>query len=94
MQVSEDPGEGHAAASGDAPGAPVAASRSTGPGMYAGIGLQYAGTLVAFAFGGWYLDGKFGSQPWCLLLCVLLGFVGGTISLVHKVPPPGGRRPS
>ncbi|MEM7306932.1 MAG: AtpZ/AtpI family protein [Planctomycetota bacterium] len=57
---------------------------------YAGLGFQFAATLVLFSLGGWWLDGKLGSSPWLLLLGVLLGFGGGMLSLVKKVPGATG----
>jgi F0F1-type ATP synthase assembly protein I len=61
---------------------------------YAGLGLQFALTLIAFALAGWWLDAKLGSSPWLLLLGVLLGATGGFVALVRAVPPArGGARP-
>lgn len=61
-----------------------------GYGRYAGLGLSYAATIGVFAWLGWYLDERLGSRPWFLIGGVLVGFVGGTISLVRKVPPARG----
>ena len=63
----------------------------SGYGRYAGVGLQYAATLGLFAWGGYALDARLGTQPLLLILGVLLGFAGGTISLVRKVPPVQSR---
>jgi hypothetical protein len=54
---------------------------------YAGLGIQFGLTLGAFGLIGWWLDAKFGTEPWLFLLTMLLAFVGATVSLVHKVPP-------
>lgn len=61
-------------------------------GRYASLGMQFAATIGLFAWAGWWLDGKLGTRPIALIVGVLLGFVGGLVSLVHKVPPPRGRR--
>ena len=51
----------------------------------AGIGVQFGAVISLFALLGYWLDERMGSSPWLLLLGVLLGFVGGTISLVKAV---------
>lgn len=60
-------------------------------GRLAGIGLQFGAVLTLFALGGYWLDGRLGTRPTFLLLGVLLGFAGGTISLV-KATARGKRR--
>ena len=73
--------------------APKPSGRS-GPGSdyarYGGLGLQFAMTIAVFALGGWWLDGKLGWSPWLLLTGVFLGFFGGLISMVKKVPGGAG----
>ena len=54
---------------------------------YSGVGLQFAATIGVFAFGGYWLDGKLGSEPWLLIVGVLLGFVLGLYSMTKKVLP-------
>jgi len=58
---------------------------------YSGVGLQFAGTVGLFALGGYWLDARWGSSPWLLLVGVFLGFAGGLVSIVKKVAPPGKR---
>ena len=53
---------------------------------YAGLGLQFAGSIGVFALLGWWLDEKLGTSPWLLLLGVFTGFGGGLYALVKKVP--------
>jgi F0F1-type ATP synthase assembly protein I len=55
---------------------------------YAGLGVQFAGTLLVFGAIGYALDHWLGTLPWLLVAGVLLGFVGGTISMVRRVFPP------
>lgn len=50
----------------------------------AGVGLQFGLTICLFAYIGLKLDQKFDTSPWILVAGVLLGFVGGTISLLKK----------
>lgn len=52
--------------------------------QYAGVGMQFGLTICLFALLGRWLDGRFGTGPWLLLLGVLLGFGGGTYSLLKK----------
>jgi F0F1-type ATP synthase assembly protein I len=39
----------------------------------AGAGLQFAVTLVVFAFAGIWLDRRFGTSPWLLIVLVFGG---------------------
>lgn len=55
-------------------------------GKHAGHGMQYAITIAVFALIGWRLDLWLGTGPWLLLLLLLLGFVGATVSLVKSIP--------
>ena len=50
----------------------------------AGAGLQFGLTICIFALLGHWLDGKFGTGPWLLVVGVLLAFAGGTVSLLKK----------
>jgi len=59
-------------------------------GRYAGLGAQFALVICLLAFAGYALDDRLGTLPLFLILGVLAGFVGGTISIVKKVPPPRG----
>lgn len=49
-----------------------------------GAGLQFGVVICIFALLGNWLDGKFETKPWLLVAGVLIGFVGGTISLLKK----------
>ncbi|MDA1265824.1 MAG: AtpZ/AtpI family protein [Planctomycetota bacterium] len=51
----------------------------------AGVGVQFGAAITVFALAGHWLDGRFGTRPLLLILGVLLGFAGGTISLVLAV---------
>lgn len=58
---------------------------------YSGLGLQLGVIVTLFSLGGNWLDQRLGTRPWFLLVGVLLGFVGGTISVVSRVPGSSGR---
>ena len=55
-------------------------------GRYSGLGCQLGATLLVFALGGYWLDRWFGTLPLFLILGTLSGFLGGTLSIVRKVP--------
>jgi ATP synthase protein I len=44
------------------------------PTELAGIGVQFALVLIAFLFGGRWLDAKLGTEPWLLMAGVFVGF--------------------
>ena len=50
-----------------------------------GVGLQFAAAIVLFLFLGRWLDGVFGTEPWLLLIGVMLGAVGGFLSLYRQL---------
>ncbi|MSR62682.1 MAG: AtpZ/AtpI family protein [Planctomycetes bacterium] len=65
---------------------------------YSGLGLQFAATVVVFAFAGRWLDGRTGTSPLALLFGVFLGFGLGLYSMVKKLPsspkkPGAGKHP-
>ena len=69
------------------------ATRGNDFAKYSGLGLQLGAAITVLALIGHWLDQRLGTEPWLLVVGVLCGSVGGTISLVSKVPPPqGGRR--
>ena len=52
---------------------------------FAGVGLQFAITILVFAFGGIWLDKKLGSSPWLLLLMVFGGAALGFWSMYRQL---------
>ena len=60
-----------------------------------GSGLTFGVVVALFAYGGLWLDETLGSKPWCLLVGIMLGLLGGTIHLLGSLAPdalPFGRR--
>lgn len=55
---------------------------------YAGLGLQFAFTLVAFGALGWWLDSRLGTEPWLLVAGIFLGAGAAFLALLRAVPPP------
>jgi F0F1-type ATP synthase assembly protein I len=60
---------------------------------FAGVGVQYALTILLLTLAGIWLDDKFGTAPLFLVVLLLLAFVGATYSLVHQVLGPDKRGP-
>ncbi|MCU0865817.1 MAG: AtpZ/AtpI family protein [Planctomycetes bacterium] len=61
-----------------------------------GAGLTLAVSVVLSAYGGLWLDARFGTKPWLLLLCVGFGIVGGILHLIRVLAPelwPFGKLP-
>lgn len=52
---------------------------------FAGIGLQFAVTILVFVFAGVWLDKRLGTSPWLLLVCVFAGAGGGFYSMYRRV---------
>lgn len=52
---------------------------------FAGIGLQFALTIFVFSFAGVWLDRRFGTSPWLLIICVFAGAAGGFFSMFRKI---------
>ena len=54
-------------------------------GEYAGVGLQFALTIVGFMFAGMWLDRALGTSPWLLILFVFGGAAAGFYSIYRKL---------
>jgi ATP synthase protein I len=61
-------------------------------GRVMGVGLQFAAAIVLFLFAGKWVDSKLGTEPWFLLLGVLVGLVGGFVSLYRQLSTPQARK--
>src|SRR5215468_6898567 len=51
---------------------------------YSGVGLELAGATAGLALVGYWIDGKFGTSPWGILIGVVIGIVGGLYNLVKE----------
>lgn len=60
-------------------------------GPYMGLGIQLAAAMVVFGGIGWWLDERWGTTPWLLVAGVLLGAVGGMISIIRTTIRSGRR---
>ena len=51
---------------------------------HSGIGLELAGAIGGLALVGYWIDRRFGTQPWGMLGGVVIGLVGGLYNLVRE----------
>ncbi|MBK9383824.1 MAG: AtpZ/AtpI family protein [Planctomycetes bacterium] len=54
---------------------------------YATAGFTFAGTMLVLGGAGYFVDRAAGTQPWLLLLGLVVGAVGGFIHLVLQFSP-------
>jgi F0F1-type ATP synthase assembly protein I len=59
--------------------------RGTSVGEYAGLGLQFAASIILFLFLGQWLDRKLGTAPWMLLIGVFVGAGGSFYSMYRRL---------
>jgi F0F1-type ATP synthase assembly protein I len=52
---------------------------------FAGVGLQFAVTLVVFALAGIWLDKRLGTSPWLLIVLVMGGAGLGFWTMVRRL---------
>lgn len=58
---------------------------------FAGVGIQYAATILILTLAGIWVDKRAGTAPLFLLVFLLLGFVGATWSLIQQVLRPSDK---
>jgi len=59
-------------------------SRFPGWVRHSGVGLELAGALAGFALVGYWIDRWYKTEPWGLVIGVILGMVGGLYNLVRQ----------
>ena len=42
-------------------------------GKYAGVGIQFAVSIIVFLYAGQWIDGKLGTGPWGMMIGVFVG---------------------
>jgi ATP synthase protein I len=52
---------------------------------YASLGLQLVITIIIFAYAGWWIDGKFDTRPWFLIILTFLGAIAGMVTFIRTV---------
>ncbi|MHC4937596.1 MAG: AtpZ/AtpI family protein [Planctomycetota bacterium] len=60
---------------------------------FLGVGMQYGLSIALFTWAGTWLDAKLSLSPLFTLLGFLLGFVGGTVSLIYEVLGSNKKKP-
>jgi F0F1-type ATP synthase assembly protein I len=81
-------------------GDPKRSGPAGGAGRYLGAGFQFAAAILFFVFVGQWLDSRFGTGPWLLLVGVFVGAAAGFHSLYRQLVttpreqgrPGGGRK--
>ena len=59
------------------------ASNSTALGQALRLSAEFISGVVAGGIVGWIVDAVFGSAPWGLIVCVILGFCAGMLNLMR-----------
>ncbi len=60
---------------------------------HATIGIEYVAAVAGFGLAGWWVDSRWDTSPWGVLIGTALGLIGGTYNLVRttlaafRVPP-------
>jgi len=58
------------------------------------VGFEYVAAVAGFGLLGWWIDSRWGTKPWGVLIGAALGLTGATYNLVRqgmaamKTPPP------
>lgn len=60
-------------------------------GQFLGLGMQMAVGVLLGVFVGWWLDHKFGWQPWGVLVGAMTGLAGGLYLLFKETMTAAGR---
>ncbi|MEL7061490.1 MAG: AtpZ/AtpI family protein [Acidobacteriota bacterium] len=62
------------------------------------LGIELAAALIGFTLVGLWIDQSFGTSPWALVVCLVLGLVGGfynfirsSLSILRRPPSPNDR---
>ena len=51
---------------------------------YSGIGLELAGATAGLALVGYWIDSRFATSPWGILIGMVIGIVGGLYNLIRE----------
>jgi F0F1-type ATP synthase assembly protein I len=62
----------------------MSADRMPGWVRHSGVGLELAAAIAGFSLIGYWIDSRYGSEPWGLVGGIVLGLVGGLYNLVKQ----------
>ena len=51
---------------------------------HAGVGIEFAAAVAGFALLGYWVDLRYETSPWGVLIGVALGLIGGTYNLIRE----------
>ncbi len=51
---------------------------------HSGVGIEFAAAVAGFSLVGYWIDGRYDTGPWGLLIALALGLIGGTYNLVRQ----------
>lgn len=71
----------------------MALSRRPSPFAYMGLGIELVAPILLGVFVGRWLDGRWNTEPWLLIVGAVLGLVLGFYSFLRSVLPVGKDRP-
>ena len=63
--------------------------RPASPWAYASLGFEVVVPVALLTFGGYWLDSRWGTLPWFVLLGAFLGMAVGFYNLFRRALPPG-----
>lgn len=63
------------------------------PTRFMGMGMELVASIIGPTLLGWWLDGKFGTEPWLVVTGMLLGLVGGFYNLLKALLSLGSQEP-
>ena len=60
---------------------------------FLGLGMQLAVAVLLFFLVGWWVDSRYDTGPYGMLVGSAVGITGGMIKFIRTVTGPGFRRP-
>lgn len=67
------------------PGGPAGGSGGVSGSQFAGVGIQFAASILLFLWLGQWVDKKLGTAPWGLIIGVFTGAGGAFFSMYRRL---------